>query len=337
MFKSCMPLLLVVPIAHCAAQSGSLLGADLRYVNLDGLAYSFTVITYVDPNGPADAPELLVSGDGGIDTVPRTSQMVTFGSCYEKIEQDTYTWQVTFSGPGVHTINAWKSSRSNATNLSPVPDGVLCLSTSIIVTPGLMNASPVFGTPQRTGYYAGNTYTHDPMVTDPDGDSLSFQVHTPTGTDCQIMTSYTSASSSTPEGDSTVLNPTTGVLQWFNPNLGGIFAIGITCNEWRDGVNIGSVTRDMTLCVQAPFTGTGESDHPTTLAITAFDGAISIKGLNGTPTVGIYDASGSLVLWERATGASLTILDRSLAPGIYQVMVYGENGTKRAGRFTIVR
>ena len=236
-----------------SSKAGSLLGADLQYDQVEGLTWSFTVITYTDPFGPDDSPELLVTFDGGeVDTIPRESQTEFSGDCFEQIMSDLYSWQHTFAGAGVYDLKAWKTGRVETMNLPGGMDNALCLSTEIHITAGLVNSSPVFGTPQRISYYLDDMFVHDPQVSDPDGDSLVCWTVFPRGTDClAILPSY-DPEQSTPPGDSTTVDHATDVFRWFHPNTTGIFTVVIGCVESRDGVVIGQVTRDMTICIEEP-------------------------------------------------------------------------------------
>lgn len=321
------------------ARAGSLLGADLTYTQIQGLTWSFTVTTYDDPTDPQDLPWIAVSIDGaGPDTIPPGSQTSFNGYCQEQIDRHFYTWQTTFPGPGAHSVRAWKPGRVEAVNLPSFPDNELCLSTTIIVTPGLVNSSPIFGMPQRSGYYADGAFAHDPMVTDPDGDSLSFAPNVPQGTDCQPLAGCTPPSFSTPSGDFVVLEPATGIFRWVHPNTSGIFTVAMTCTEWRNGAAIGSVMRDMTICMQAPFT-TVEEPGPddTFIGLRSLDGLIVIDRRHGGPAViDILDADGKMTGHVRSTGQRTIIGTEGMAPGIYVVKVTDGSGLVTAGRFVVV-
>ncbi len=320
-------------------KGGSLLGADIQYAHVGSLTWSFTVITYVDPFGPADIPELLVTAGGEADTIPREFQSMIFGDCFMQISRDVYTWQHTFSGPGIYEVRAWKPGRKETLNLFVVPDNILCLSTEIVVSAELSNSSPVFGTPQRTSYYVGNQFVHDPMVTDPDGDSLAFYPHVPLGSDCSTLMGYSAPALVTPGGDYTVLNAATGLFQWAEPNTSGEFVVGIRCTEWRGGQMIGSVTRDMTVCLEAPFTSIEEPERNDPIILqSSFDGPVILqwKVVVGH-MVDILDTRGALVEGVRLSGTRTTIATDGMAPGIYLLKMTDVKGMITTGRFVVSR
>lgn len=333
-------LLFTALIFSQGTKAGSLLGADLQYAHVEGLTWSFTVITYVDPNGPADFPGLLFSMDGGnVDTIPRESQTLLTGDCLSQIWRDVYTWQWTFSGPGIYSLKAWKGTRINTVNLPDVPDNALCLSTTLIIDPGMVNSSPVFGAPQRTTYYYGNTLVHDPMVTDPDGDSLTFSPDVPAGEDCYTIGTYLGPELSTPDGDFTLLDPATGVFRWVQPNTSGMFNVVMRCWEWRDGIVIGSVKRNMTICVQAPFTSIEETDpNDARILQPSLDGPVTVCWNNDRGyLIDILNMRGSLVQHVRGMGPRTVLATDQMTPGIYLVRAIDVHGAITAGRFVVAR
>lgn len=326
-------------LSTSGSRAGGLLGADVRYEHVDGLTWSFSVFTYDDPFAPTDGPELFVTFDGGaVDTIPRLSQEAITDDCSGQVYLNTYTWQRTFAGPGVYSFNAWKSSRINSVNLPSGPDGTLCLSSTIVVAAGMSNSSPVFGAPQRTLYYAGNTLVHDPLASDPDGDSLSFALTAPLGEGCLAMTAFTSPDQSTPPGDAVSLNATTGLFQWSQPTFSGEFTAVIVCREWRAGQVIGVVSRDMTICVQAPFTSLSEREQgDMSIVQTSLDGTITIRSHYPGSVIDILDARGHLVQRVRTTGPLTALPTDGMTLGIYVVKVTDASGAPRHGRFLLAR
>ena len=327
-------------LSTTTSHAGGLLGADVRYEHVAGLTWSFSVFTYEDPFAPADAPELFVTFDGGaVDTVPRLSQETISDDCSGQVHLNTYTWQRTFSGPGVYSFNAWKLSRISTVNLPSGPDGNLCLSSTIVITAGMSNSSPVFGAPQRTLYYAGNTLVHDPLASDPDEDSLSFALSWPLGQGCMALNTFTPPDLSTPPGDLVSLNATSGLFQWSQPNTSGEFTVAIVCREWRAGQVIGVVSRDMTICVQAPFTSLSEqAQSEMSIVQTSLDGTVNIR-LADYPgsLIDIIDARGAILHHRRPTGPVTTFRTDGMSAGVYIVMVTGAGGAISTGRFGVAR
>lgn len=332
-------LILALLASPGTSHAGSLLGADLRYARLEGLTWSFSVITYVDPFAPADEPVLFVTIEGATDTIARESQSMIMGDCFMQVQRDVYSWQHTFPAPGVYDLIAWKVGRVEAVNLPTFWDSGICVSTQIQVGGDLVNSSPVFGAPQRTSYYVGDVLVHDPQLSDPDGDSLSCWMVVPGGTGCIQMVAFSIPEQSTPPGDTTTVDGATGVFRWSHPNTSGTFSVVMRCIEWRDGTAIGSVTRDMTICIEAPFAAIGETgrNDPSILQ-SSLDGPVTVSCNDGAGCmIDILDARGALVQRMRGTGPQTLVPTDQMSPGIYLLKVTCAAGSVSTGRFVVER
>ena len=90
-------------------------------------------------------------------------------------------------------------------------------------------------------------FYHNPGAYDPDGDSLSYKLVPCRGSLGQVIPGYTFPQAST----SITLDPKTGDFLWDSPVQQGEYNIAILVEEWRAGVKIGSVLRDMQIIVVA--------------------------------------------------------------------------------------
>ncbi len=328
-----------LPILPCAAQSGSLLGADLQYAHSGGAEWSFTVRTHLDPFAPSDAPELYVQLDGAWDTIPVTAQETIVTGCLETPYQNTYTWTSALSGSGVHSLYAWKSARTFAHNLPGGSDQVLCLFTEFISAPGLVNSSPVFGNDLGASYYIVNTLIHDPQLSDPDGDSLACYAIPLRGEACQGLQGFIDPVLSTPPGDDLQVDQSTGMVTWTAPNTEGRFWFAFICAEYRDGEPLGSVTRDMSICVQAPFTSIeGRPQRDASISQPSLDGPVTVRwDDDGGHMIDILDMRGAVVECVRLSGTQTTIATDEMAAGIYLVKMTDIKGIITTGRFVVAR
>ncbi len=116
------------------------------------------------------------------------------------------------------------------------------------------NSSPVFSNVPTPYICAGQYYSFNQGATDPDGDSLSYALG-PCYSGNGVSVPYTAAggySPTSPLGSTwnVTVDPITGDVA-FNPNPGGT-VIGVMCivvTEWRNGVQIGQITRDIQITV----------------------------------------------------------------------------------------
>lgn len=323
-----------------AATAGSLLGADLQYAHVEDLTWSFTVIAYHTPYALPETPYLFAAFDGDVaDTIPVGSHELIPGMCTGQMYREFYTWQHDFPGPGVYGLKVWKDGRiSEQFNLPVSPDNVLCLSTQILVAPGMVNASPVFGTPQHMYYFVGDVFTHDPLVTDPDGDSLSFASVVPQGMGCAPMSAFVEPALSTFAGDLTLLDPATGIFQWIEPNTSGMFCAPLKCTEWRNGVAIGSVTRDMTVCLETLQAVGDPVRNDLAILHPWLNGPVSIRwGEDEGYTIDVMDAQGALVHHARTNGPRTTLAVDGWMVGVYLVKLTRAKGVTASGRFVVGR
>jgi gliding motility-associated-like protein len=107
----------------------------------------------------------------------------------------------------------------------------------------------------------GQRYIHNPNAFDADGDSLSFKLFTPqsgNGRGSGINIPYEDpnligAPGNTEAGASPAtfsINPITGDLIWDAPARKGQYNVAFVVEEWRDGVRIGQIVRDMQILVE---------------------------------------------------------------------------------------
>lgn len=334
-------LLLSVPAfaSDSCAQGGSLLGADLYYEHVGGLEWSFTVRTYVDPFVPVETPDLYVMVGDAVDTIAGTTQEIVISNCLEQLQPVVYTWSRVFPGPGIYSLKAWKNSRKLGYNLPGGSDQVLCLSTDLLVTPGLQNNSPVFGNQQGTLYADGSALVHDPLLSDADADSLACFAMPLMGQGCQPIQGFSDPASSTPPGDDLQVHPSTGVVTWTTPSTTGDFWFAFTCQEYRGGELIGSVTRDMRICVQElPMNLVDHQRSGFSIFQESLDGPVTIMNENDRLVlIELLDARGALLRRLRPEGPTTVMTTDHMMAGVYFVKVTSDAGTVRTGSFLVSR
>ncbi len=310
------------------------MGGELRFNHISGLAYSIEVHLYFNPNAQADRPYEELNIDGVVDTVPLTDSIPLPGFC--PTVHCIYTIQHVFDGPGVHTITLEDPNRTvgimNIPNSVSVPLG---LSATLIITSFGADNSPRFNAPPSDVNYSWSTLVHDPEVTDPDGDSLSCELVTPLGFNVDPIPGYQLPDAVTPPGDFTWCNPQTGVFLWDHPNIMGYFTIAIRCTEWRNGVMIGEVTRDMLICLGTLPTAINEQENvPVMRILSEGNGMIEVTtNIHHDATIEVFDAQGRSVRTMTTTGERTLIDTRAFAEGIYSVRVIDSEGRVTSGRF----
>lgn len=233
--------LLVIPLWATHQRSG-----EITYEHLYGLTYRFTIITYTYTPSPADRPEIEVFwGDGSSSVIPRQAK----NNLGNDISQNIYTAEHTYAGNGIYTVS-FEDPNRNA-GIVNIPNSVnipFYIETTLIINPFLgNNSSPqLLNAPIDNGC-KNAPYYHNPGAYDPDGDSLSFSLITCRGFEGEDIPGYVLPSAS----NFIQIDPLTGDLTWDSPMMVGEYNIAILIQEWRHGVLIGSVVRDMQISIVA--------------------------------------------------------------------------------------
>jgi gliding motility-associated-like protein len=223
---------------------------EITYKALGELTYEFTIVTYTYTPSLADRPELqLFWGDGTSSIVPR-SQKINYPN---NISRNVYSGAVhTFPGQGTYTVYLEDPNRNygvlNIPNSVNVP---FFIQTEIVINPflGPNNSVELLAPPIDNGC-VNTLYLHNPGAYDPDGDSISYKL-----VDCRGSFGLTIPGYVFPnQVDTTVqssfeIDPITGTIVWDRPILQGEYNIAFLIEEWRNGVNIGYVTRDMQITI----------------------------------------------------------------------------------------
>jgi gliding motility-associated-like protein len=223
--------------------------AEITYRHVSGLTYEITLISYTFTPSPANAfrEYLLINwGDGTASEIRRVQ--VTY--LPDEITYNKYLGQHTFPGPSTYTISCEDPNRNGG--ILNIPNSIntpLFIVSELMISPfiGGYNNSPVLLIPPIDNGCVNQPFYHNPGAYDADGDSLSYKLITCRGALGQPIPGYTLPAAS----KSLTLNQVTGDLIWDSPEQQGEYNIAILIEEWRDGLRIGSVLRDMQIIVLA--------------------------------------------------------------------------------------
>ena len=242
-------LLLVIGLLFCfafTAKATHQRAAEITYTWLGGNAYEFTLTCYTYTPSPAglQRDSLLVQwGDGAEEYIPR----VVLQDLGDDYTLNVYKQIHTFATSGTYIISMEDANRNYG--VINVPNSVMVpmhIETELIINPflGYNNSVQLLNAPVDKGC-VGKLYLHNPSAYDPDGDSLSYRLVPCKGMDGMEITGYTYPQAS----QSFDIDPVTGELRWENPLLQGEYNVAIMVEEWRHGVKIGSVVRDMQILI----------------------------------------------------------------------------------------
>ena len=244
-------LLLILGFLFCivfTARATHQRAAEITYTWLGGNAYEFTLTCYTYTPSPAgiQRDSLLVQwGDGLEEYIPRVVLQDLGGDYTLNVYKQVHN----YSSTGTYTISMEDANRNfgviNVPNSVMVP---MHIETELVINPflGYNNSVQLLNAPVDKGC-VGKLYLHNPSAYDPDGDSLSYRLVTCKGQDGIEIPGYTLPQAS----QSFVIDSITGELRWDAPLMQGEYNVAIMVEEWRHGVRIGSVVRDMQILISA--------------------------------------------------------------------------------------
>lgn len=221
--------------------------AEITYVWKNNNAYEFTLVTYNVPNEAWNQRDsLLVKwGDGFESYVPR----VTWQNLGNNTVRSIYKSIHSYSSAGTYTISMEDSFRNyGVVNMNDSGSTPMYIESELVISPfvGHNNSVQLLNAPVDQGC-VGKPFYHNPSAYDPDGDSLSYRLVPCKGAYGQDVPGYFYPQSSS----LFEIDAHSGLLQWENPVIQGEFNVAILIEEWRNGVKVGSVIRDMQILINA--------------------------------------------------------------------------------------
>ena len=238
---------------------------EITYRFISGLTYEITIVTYSYSQSNADRCELTISwGDGQSSTLSRSNG--AFGpspsgfNCYlgedvsPEIKRNLYVGRHTYPGASTYTISLEDPNRNyGILNIPNSVDVPLYIETQLTINPFLgPNSSPQLLLPPIDQGCVDNPFLHNPGAWDPDGDSLSYKMTVCRGAGGLNIPGYKLPNKADPSHTGNFsINAITGDILWDSPTMLGEYNIAFLIEEWRNGVRIGYITRDMQINIGA--------------------------------------------------------------------------------------
>ncbi|MFZ1686363.1 MAG: gliding motility-associated C-terminal domain-containing protein [Flavobacteriales bacterium] len=339
-------LVLAGLLAPQRAQATHAMGGELTYECIGNDLYRVTLNFYRDCNGvgaPSSAADrqfrvtsTQCSANFTGTFVFQSVQIITPICSFETdrcnstsgtygVERHTYTATINLSAFANCSdwVIAWDlCCRNNAITSLNSPGGQeLYLEARLNNTVAVCDNSPSFLTMPTPFYCVGQPISYNPGAIDVDGDSLAFQLINARGVNggnlaYQPGYSFTQPIHNAGGAGAVVLNPSTGTLTCI-PDIQQVSVVSYRVNEYRNGVLIGSITRDFqfivrTCSTQAPsVTGVNGSNN------------YQVEVCAGTPlsfTVNSSDPNGdvvTLIYNNGIPGASFTSVGAPFPTGTF--------------------
>ncbi len=133
---------------------------------------------------------------------------------------------------------------SSITNLSAPDATELYIQTTLNNTLAACNNSPIFASNPQIYGCVGQTINYQQLATDPDGDALVYSLVNALQAAGSPVTYNGGFSGVNPFTVAAVINPSTGQIT-FTPNVPQVAVVAVLVQEYRNGVLIGSMMRDI--------------------------------------------------------------------------------------------
>jgi len=263
-FKAVLLLVLLSFLTTIATASHNRAG-EITYVQTDDLTIEATITIYAKVSSPIDRDTLLICwGDGDCEWIWRVN------GNGEVLPNDTkknqYVGSHTYAGFGHYVLSMTDPNRNaDILNVNPPP-------ANSEFVPFHIETTVTFFNPQIDGYNSSPSllqppidiacickpFIHNPNAYDPDGDSLSYHLIVPRQDINTPVTNYFSPTDINPEPgaencdpatNNIELDPVSGDLVWTSPQIPGEYNIAIAIVEFRNGVAIDTMIRDMQILV----------------------------------------------------------------------------------------
>ncbi len=242
---------------------------EITYRHLGGNNYEITILTCTrfEVEADRDTLELDFGDDSPLIKVLRVNGPDANGNGVpdgvfigNDIQRNLYVVQHTYPGPGQYILYTEDPNRNEG--VLNIPNSVqvgFSISSMLVIQSGTNghNNSPILNNPPKGDACVNQLYLYNPLASDPDGDSLSYELVESTTFNNQVIGGYLFPDEVEPGPDNVLeINPVTGELTWDAAQLVGEYNVVIQINEWRNGDLVGFVKRDMQInaltCVNQP-------------------------------------------------------------------------------------
>ncbi len=231
------------------------MGGQITATHISGLNYHIVMTIYRDILGitirPIDKINVFTSTEIPVTVLNiNVSPAVNIGN---GVEEYTYDTTYTFPTIGDYFLTWEDCCRNGAIlNIPNASNYGMYLENQLHVDGS--NSSPIFINPPIPIAQVNNPFYYNPLPYDADGDSLHWQLDIPYDNSNSFVypsSSFMLSGYTLPSTDPSMpftMDTTTGEIS-FLPNTEGHFVVSVLASEYRNGVKIGEIRRDMQIIV----------------------------------------------------------------------------------------
>ena len=248
-------VLLAAPSALFATHNRA---GEIHIEQIGPLTIRATIITWTKTSSVnADRDTLEINwGDGVIQKVKRSNGGGQGVPLANDIKYNEYIAIHPYAGPGTFIISMTDQNRiGGIINVNPpasdnVPFHIQTTYTFQDSQFGGLNTTPYLLQPPIDNACVGKPFKHNPNASDPDGDSLSYELIVPLQGPGVEVPNYSFPNEIKPGlNNDFQLNPISGNIVWQSPQIAGVYNIAFTIISWRKGKIIDITIRDMQIFV----------------------------------------------------------------------------------------
>ncbi|MFM2048334.1 MAG: hypothetical protein RI955_882, partial [Bacteroidota bacterium] len=275
-------LIIVLLISTSQLFASHLMGGQITAKRIDSFKYEMILTVYRDTDGipvyPTEYFNFSVDSQGTWIPIAMHSVAKDSGAYFlNGTEVYHYIDTMLFPSAGKFLINYNNCCRNAAIiNMSNPIGESLFLQTILTIDSSGGNSTPEFLNPPVTLAQKNWPWYYNPLPYDADGDSIAWQLVTPLGASGIVVAGY-----SIPRGNALMpftLDSVTGAITWM-PDTIGHFVASFLVSEFKNGIKIGEIRRDMQIIVQ---------DDPSNSFRMAINATGVVTGTNGRLYVDCY-------------------------------------------------
>lgn len=213
---------------------------ELTLRQISDLTFEIKITTFTYTLSAADRRELEVQWGDNTTSIAGRDTLQLLPNNYRR---NVYLARHTYPGPGTYEVVVQDPNRNfGIKNIPNSVNVIFSIKTIITINAELgLNSTPVLLNPPIDKAARGQIFIHNPAAFDFDGDSISYALTVCTKEKGLPIENYTFPEAS----DTLYVDPVTGDLIWDAPVDTGWYNIAMNIEEWRDGVKIGNIARDM--------------------------------------------------------------------------------------------
>lgn len=295
---------------------------EITYVQIDDLTIIATITTYTKSTSvQADKDSVLIDwGDGTSNYIKRSNGNGNGQELANNVKFNTYIMEHTYPARATYTMCMIDPNRVaeiqnlNFPNSSNIRFSIQTTFTLVNTQFNGTNSSVQLLQPPIDLACIGKKFIHVPNAYDPDqGDSLVFELTTPFEECGKFVDDYVLPNQIIPTNNNFSFDTTNGTIIWDSPQKAGEYNVAFYIHEFRDGVLLNTVLRDMQIFVFTCDNDPPEIIAPEEICVIAGD-SVEIDILITDPNMGdlvVTDGTGAPFLLDK-NPATLSPIDSYL-------------------------